>query len=202
MRNRTAASRHPRSASELIRASVSARIDRWVETTLRRMSDEDLQRFVEAQSPAETVAEILTASSAGTEPNDWTELLLRGAQAKREIAERAGGLLSSSDAARVAGISVAGVKQRVERGKLLAVPLSGGQWGFPALQFDRGGRLREGVAEVLAAGAGVDPWTLLSILTDEPESGTEDTLLEGLGSPEARADVIARLAGYGEQGAA
>jgi hypothetical protein len=95
-------------------------------------------------------------------------------------------------------ISVPGVKQRVERHKLLAVPLPGGQWGFPALQFGKDGHVRPGIPEVARAGAHVDPWTLLSILVDDVEDGRGGLLLERLDEPAVLTDVLNRLATYGE----
>jgi hypothetical protein len=175
------------------------RVDRWLRGSLERMSDEEVLRAIEAQSPAETIAEILIATPEtrfGSE-NDWAELLLRGADAKRQIAEMVGGLLSSSQAAAVLGISVPGVKQRVDRHKLLAVPLSGGQWGFPALQFAEDGRVRPGVSEVAKAGARIDAWAVLSILVDDAPDGS-GVLLERLDDPGILRDAVHRLETYGE----
>ena len=186
-----------------VRSSLINRVERWLRGSLARMSDDEVFRAVEAQSPAETIAEILAAAPearAGSE-NDWAELLLRGAEAKNRIAELAGGLLSSSEAATVLGISVPGVKQRLERRKLLAVSLPGGQWGFPALQFAEGGRVRAGVPEVVQAGAHVEPWTLLSILVDDVPDGS-GTLLERLDDPAVLHDAVNRLQTYGEHVAA
>jgi hypothetical protein len=187
-----------------LRSSIVIRAQRWLEGSLGRMSDEEVLKLVEAQSPAETIAELLVAAPEVQQArdSDWSELLLRGADAKSRISEFAGGLLSPSEAARLLKISVPGVKQRLERRKLLAVPLPGGQRGFPGLQFREDGRVREGVAEVAAAGAHIDPWTLLSILVDEVEDTTGGTLLERLGDEPVRADVLGRIAGYGEHGAA
>ncbi|HKP76276.1 MAG TPA: hypothetical protein VJT67_12185 [Longimicrobiaceae bacterium] len=168
------------------------------------MSDQEVLKLIEAQTPAETIAELLVATpdTRRTPDGDWTELLLRGAEAKGQIAALAGGLLSPLEAARVLKISVPGVKLRLERRKLLAVPLPGGQRGFPALQFEQDGRVRDGVAEVAAAGANIDPWALLSILVDEAEDAAGGTLLERLGDAAVRADVLGRIATYGEHGAA
>lgn len=184
-----------------VRASLGKRIERYVTHALERMNEEDLLKAVAAQSPSETFAEIMLASAEPHE-HDWSELLLRGATAKGEIMEAAGGLLSSSEAAALLKISVPGVKQRVQRRGLLAVPLPGGQWGFPARQFDREGRVREGVPSVAAAGAGLDPWVLLSILVDDAEDDREGILLERLDDPAVRDDVLSRLASYGEHAAA
>lgn len=182
-----------------VRSSLINRVDRWLRGSLDRMSDEEVLRAVEAQSPAETIAEILVATPetrAGSE-NDWAELLLRGADAKRQIAELVRGLLSSSQTAAVLGISVPGVKQRMDRHKLLAVPLPGGQWGFPALQFAEDGRVRPGVPEVAKAGARIDAWTVLSILVDDAPDGS-GVLLERLDDPEVLRDAVQRLQSYGE----
>jgi hypothetical protein len=186
-----------------LRSSLVNRVQRWLTGSLDQMSDEELLKLVEAQSPAETIAELLVATpTRRAVDDDWTDLLLRGAEAKNQIARLAGGLLSSSQAAEVLRISVPGVKQRLERGKLLAVPLAGGQRGFPALQFQQDGIVRKGVTAVATAGAHLDPWTLLSILVDEVEDPTGGTLLERLDDDGVRADVLSRLARYGEHAAA
>lgn len=186
-----------------VRSSLLNRVERWLRGSLERMSDEEVLRAIEAQSPAETIAEILVASpsSRSAAEDDWAELLLRGAEAKNRIADLVGGLLSSSEAASILGISVPAVKQRMERHKLLAVPLSGGQWGFPALQFVEGGRVRAGISEVAKAGADHDLWTVLSILVDDVPDGS-GILLEHLDDPAILRDALARLATYGEHVAA
>lgn len=192
------------SPSSSLRASLVTRVERWVTSSLEQMSDQEVLKLVEAQSPAETIAELLVATpdTHRAPDSDWTELLLRGADAKSRIAALAGGLLSPLETARVLKISVPGVKLRLERRKLLAVPLPGGQRGFPALQFREDGRVRDGVAEVAAAAAHIDPWTVLSILVDEPEDGGGGTLLERLDEAAVRADVLGRITTYGEHGAA
>ena len=193
----------PLSTASGVRSSLLNRVDRWLRGSLDRMSDEEVLRAIEAQSPAETIAEILVATpeARSASENDWSELLLRGAEAKNRIAQVVGGLLSSSEAAAILGISVPGVKQRMDRRKLLAVPLAGGQWGFPALQFAEGGQVRPGVPEVAKAGAQHDPWTVLSILVDDVPDGS-GILLEHLEDPATLRDVLQRLETYGEHVAA
>lgn len=194
----------PEPATVGVRASLASRVHRWLAGSLNQMSDEEVLKLIEAQSPAETIAEVLAATNDThhIRDSDWTELLLRGAESKSRVAEFAGGLLSPLEAARVLNISVPGVKQRLERRKLLAVPLPGGQRGFPAFQFERDGRVRTGVPEVAAAGAHLDPWVLLSILVDEVEGEAGGTLLERLSDEAVRADALSRIASYGEHGAA
>jgi len=186
-----------------LRSSLANRVQRWLAGSLDQMSDEELLKLVEAQSPVETIAELMVATpTRRAADDDWTDLLLRGAEAKNQIVRLAGGLLSSSQAGEVLRISVPGVKQRLERGKLLAVPLPGGQRGFPALQFQQNGHVRKGVAEVATAGAHLDPWALLAILVDEDDGGEGVTLLERLSEEAVLADVLSRLASYGEHAAA
>jgi hypothetical protein len=187
-----------------VRASLTGRVERWVRQSLDRMSDAEVLKLIEAQSAPETVAEILIAT-AGTAPSaegDWADLLLRGAEARREIAELVGGLLSSSQAAAILRISVPGVKQRMERRRVLAVPMSGGQWGFPALQFDAVGHVRPGLPEALQASAHVPAWTLLSILVDDVEDARGGMLLERLDDERVLRDVMNRVTTYGEHVAA
>jgi hypothetical protein len=183
-----------------VRSSLVSRVERWLSRALERMSDAEVLKVIEAQSPAETIAEILVATpdARAASDGDWAELLLRGAESKRQIAAFVGGLLTSSEAARLLGISIPGVKQRMERHKLFALPLSGGQWGFPALQFAGDGHVRPGVPEVAKAGAHVDPWTLVSILVDDVEDERGGMLLERLDEPAVLSDVLNRLATYGE----
>ncbi|HEX6040264.1 hypothetical protein [Longimicrobium sp.] len=193
----------PRTEGGDVRDSLVGRVDRWLRQFLDRMSDAEVLRIIEAQSPAETMAEILAAvPERAAADSDWAELLLRGARAKNQVAELVGGLLTSSQAAAVLGITVPGVKLRMDRHKLLAVPLPGGQWGFPAFQFARDGRVREGVPEVTRAGARVDAWALLSILVDDVRDDRGGLLLERLDEPAVLADVLHRLATYGEHVAA
>jgi hypothetical protein len=192
----------PPAPASAVRASVAARVNRWITGSLDQLSDEEVLKLVEAQSAAETVAELLAAAPDHRRADgDWTELLLRGADAKSQIAAFAGGLLSPSEAAHLLNISVPGVKQRLERRKLLAVPLPGGQRGFPALQFREDGRVRDGVAEIARAAAEMDPWALLAILVDEAEDETGGVLLERLDDEAVRADVLARVESYGGHGA-
>lgn len=127
----------------------------------------------------------------------WSELVLRGDAAKSGIIEAAGGLLSLSDVAALLETSTAYVEERTQRRELLAVPLPGGELGFPATQFDAG-LVRGGVGIVAEAGVRLDPWVLLSILTENLEDEQEGILLEGLDDAAVRDDVLSRLASYGE----
>lgn len=121
-----------------------------------------------------------------------------GTYAQRQIAKFAGGLLSSSDLAKRLHTDVDDIKQRVENREVLAVRLADGQLRFPALQLRDGNHVRPGTGEVVKAGAHVDAWVLLSILIDDVASPAEGTILEHLDNATVLADVLNRLATYGE----
>ena len=86
-------------------------------------------------------------------------------------------------------------------GRLLAVPLAGGEWGFPACQFTPTG-VAPDLARVLAAAPDAGPWVRLSLLLSrEPSPGDQRLIdLVALGR---HVDDAARIArSYGVQGAA
>lgn len=187
-----------------IRAGLEASLLRRVESTMRasleRMSAEDLLRAVEAPTPAATVAQILSAApEVGLEGDSaWTRALARGAARKQEMIQRADGVLSSGEVARLLGITVSAVNQRRSRHRsILAVPLSGGEWGFPARQFGDGD-VRKGVAEVVKAAGEMNPWVLLSILLDPVADAEGPMLLDRLDDEAVRADALNRVRTHGE----
>lgn len=191
----------PTSFREGIEQSLESRATEIFRTALRRMTPEQLQRAVGAATAAGTIVEVLNASpDVGLRKETaMTRALARGAVAKQEMIMEAGGCFSSGEVAKLLGITQSGVNLRRSRHTLLAVPLSGGEWGFPARQF-HDGELRPGLAEVLRAARGMNPWVLLSILLD-PVVGSDDTvLLDALDRPEVQGDILTRIATYGQQG--
>lgn len=180
------------------------RVESSLRASLRRMTSSELMRAVEAPSPAATVAQIISAApDVGMEQESaWTRALARGAARKQEMIQRAGGVLSSGQVAELLGITVSAVNQRKNRHRsILTVPLSGGEWGFPAKQF-ADGAVRAGVAEVVRKAADLNPWVLLSILLDDAAGEGGPTLLDRLDDPAVRADVLRRVRTYGEHLAA
>lgn len=190
-----------KSFREGIEQSLEERVVSGIRASLRLMTPEQLQRAVAAPTPAATVVEVLNAApDAGLQRETATmRALARGAAAKQAMIGAAGGLMSSGEVARLLGISVSAVNLRRARNTILALPLAGSEWGFPARQFTTGD-LRRGVAEVVRAAGTMSRWVLLSILIDTiPTSGT--TLLESLEQPEVLDDVLSRVGSYGEHGA-
>jgi hypothetical protein len=195
-------------AADPVRAGVEAALLRRVEQTmrasLRRMTASDLMRAVEAPTPAATIAQIISASpDVGlTQESSWTHALARGAAHKQEMIQRAGGVLSSAQVAELLDISVSAVNQRKNKHRsILAVPLSGGEWGFPVRQFAEE-NVRAGVAEVVKAAGDMNPWILLSILLEPVAEEEGPTLLDRLDDPALRQDALNRVRTYGEHVAA
>jgi hypothetical protein len=177
--------------------SLEDRAAAVLRASLKRMTTEQLQRAVAAPTAAATVVEVLSASpEVGLQRETaTTRALARGAVAKQEMIQEAGGCLSSGEVARLLGITPSAVNVRRARRTILAVPLSGGEWGFPARQF-AGGEVRGGVAEVVRAAGELSPWVLLSILLDPLPGGA--TLLDRTDDAAVRADLLARVGSYGE----
>jgi hypothetical protein len=197
-----------RTGRDLSRQSVEASLLRRVQRTLRDslsgMSAADLYRAMEAPTPAATVAQIISAAPDVGLPAEtaWTRALARGAARKQDLIARAGGCFSSGQVADLLGISVSAVNQRKNKHKsILAVPLSGGEWGFPVRQF-LDGDVRRGVAEVVRAAADMNPWVLLSILLDDAGENGGPALLDRLDDESVRADVLQRVRSHGEHVAA
>lgn len=194
--------KRPRSTRAALEASLLRRVGGLLEESVARMTERELMRAVEAPTPAATVVQVIASSpdmGLSREPG-WTQALARGAVRKQELIERAGGCYSSSQAAALIGISVSAVNLRKKRGRILAVPLSGGESGFPARQFEDA-EVRAGVAEVVGAAAEMNPWVLLSILLNPISQPGGPAPLDRLDDEAVRAEVLARIRGYGVHGA-
>ena len=189
----------PASLRESIERSLESRATTGFRESLGRMTLEQLQRAVAAPTAAGTVVEVLSAAPDVGLPREtaMTRALARGAVAKQEMIQEAGGWFSSGEVARLLGITVSGVNLRRARNAILAVPLSGGEWGFPARQF-AGGELREGMAELVRRAGSMDRWVLLSILLDPVPGSAGEVIIDHLDRPEVRGDVLARIGSYGE----
>jgi hypothetical protein len=201
------AAEHP-PAADPVRAGLEAallrRVEQAMRASLRRMTSSELMRAVEAPTPAATMAQIISATpDVGlAEESGWTRALARGAARKQEMIQRASGCLSSSEVAELLGISVSAVNQRKNKHRsILAVPLSGGEWGFPVRQFAEAA-VRPGVAEVVRAASEMNPWILLSILLEPVAEEGGPTLLDRLDQLSVRQDALDRVRTYGEHVAA
>lgn len=191
----------PRTFREGVERSLVYKATDLFRRSLRQMTTEQIERVIAAPTPAATVVEVLNAApEVGlAKETATTRALARGAAAKQEMIQAAGGFLSSGEVATLLGKSVSAVNQRRARNQILAVPLSGGEWGFPASQF-ASEDLRTGIAEVVSTARTMNPWVLLSILLDRvPGSGSR--IIDLLDRPDVMEDVLTRVRSYGEHGA-
>lgn len=120
----------------------------------------------------------------------------RGAQAKGELLQNAGGALRLGEVASRLGVSAQAVHARRKRGTLLAVPQANGEWLYPACQFGPDGAL-PGLGTVLQAFSVRSPWTQLAVLLAPAPSLGGRTPLQALheGHPAAAAEAVST---YGE----
>jgi hypothetical protein len=133
----------------------------------------------------------------------WSESLDRGTAIRESALEEAGGALSAREVAELLGITGETVEQRRRRGELLAVPISSGEWGYPARQLTPDGRVRDGLKDVLAAfSADEDPWVILAFLTNPDPLSGEAIAFDALDDPEATRAMIPIARTFWEQGAA
>lgn len=191
----------PRSFREGVERSLVGKATHLLRASLKQMSTEQIERAIAAPTPAATVVEVLNAAlDVGlARETATTRSLARGAAAKQEMLQTGGGCLSSSEVAKLLGKTVSAVNQRRARNQILAVPLSGGEWGFPARQF-ASGDLRRGIAEVVSTAGSMNPWVLLSILLDRVP-GSELRIIDSLDNPEVMEDIRTRIRSYGQHGA-
>jgi hypothetical protein len=206
----TSWSRTPRNGADAARLSDAAirdalfrRVEEFLRESIAQMTDAELLAIISAPTDIETIARVVAASPVRVEDqNDWSQALLRGALHKESALRAAGGVLSSGEVADVLGITVAGVKQRQRRGKLLAVPTASGEWGYPARQFDEHGRVRAGLPAVIEAfGPETDPWVVLAFLTNPVPGSDTGVAFDSLDDPAATAALVHLAGTFGEHGA-
>jgi hypothetical protein len=183
---------------------VSAFVDRYAPVLQRlgaRASRESLREAIAAGDPASGLARLLaeTGPLDPPVPDPLAAARARGALAKQEVLEVAGGVYRVSEVAELLGITRQAVDGRRTRGTLLAVPQANGEWVYPACQFTDAGVL-PGLDWFLKAFQVPEPWTQLSVLLAQSPRLDERTPLEALrtGDTEA-ARAVARE--YGEHAA-
>jgi hypothetical protein len=148
--------------------AVIARSVRAIVAAVEGASTERLGSALAAATDAGSAALILSEAQANSSVNQLDPLfasVLRGGAIKKELVDRAGGLIETADVARHLGISRQAVAKRVQRGTLLALPGPSGSLRFPAMQFAENGTL-EGLEKVLGAFNVHSPWTRLAVLLD------------------------------------
>jgi transcriptional regulator with XRE-family HTH domain len=122
---------------------------------------------------AALVAEGILVQEAGTGSPSKADAIARGVTIKQRLPEEAGGTLSSETVAGLLGVTRATVAKYRRDQKLLGLPTPGGDFLYPACQFDDD-RPLPGLAQALAAFRTADPWYRLQVLL------TPDPNLDGI----------------------
>lgn len=148
---------------------LSTRLEGSLERIISSLSPGAARRALEAPGPVTTIVVALEEflrehpEALITDPDALNATRL--AAAKQGIIEMAGGLISTSDAAEILGISPSAVRKRIERGQLLSIPSASGEHRLPRVQF-RDGTALAGVEAVLMAMHIEDPWMRTQLFLD------------------------------------
>jgi hypothetical protein len=186
-------------ARAIMAAAFIQRYSSLLERLGQTASDEAIAHALGAPDEVGGLAALLAEVGPATPPavDPLAPARARGAQAKGELLQQAGGALRLGEVARRLGVSPQAVHARLKRGTLLAVPQANGEWLYPACQFGPDGAL-PGLGAVLQAFAVRSPWTQLSVLLAPTKALGGRTPLQALqaGEPEAAAQAVST---YGEQ---
>jgi hypothetical protein len=137
--------------------ALMARISRYFARAIQALPNEDQAAALAASSDILAVIETLARQSAQASPE--AAVRLRGAVGRQRLLHEEGGVIGPAQVAELLGVSRQAVGQRRTAGKLLGIPGPGG-YRYPLWQFT-GAEVLPGLAKVLAALAGHDPWTVL-----------------------------------------
>ncbi len=154
-----------------------------------------------AGSLATLVSHLAEASPALAAADPEAAAIARAAGEKGQLLESVP-TISAAVAAQLLGMTTEGVRKKRLRHQLLAVEY-GGEWRFPAFQFDPDGHVRDGVREVLAVVARIPItglWAQLDFLVarDAVDDGSS---VSGLIVAGRVSEALTVVANYGEGGA-
>lgn len=181
--------------NETVLSALRKRFDRAFAFSLENASAESLQRALEAPTDVGSAARLLSnvvgADMAVSTLDPLAAAVVRGAALKKDLAERAGGLLDTASVMDILDVSRQAIAKQVQRGKLLAVGGGTGKYLFPAVQFTASGVIT-GLPEVLAAFNVESPWSRLALLLDTDPSLGGRSVIEALsdGDLDAVLDVV------------
>jgi len=123
--------------------------------------------------------------------------LARNVEHRRQLLERAGGVLSAEQAGKLAGISRQAIDKRRRNGAILAIR-EGSDWKYPVRQF-RDGEVLAGIADIVSGFETQGPWAALDFLLAPDGVLGGRSPLEALqrGEREAVARLVRASAGDG-----
>jgi hypothetical protein len=165
-----------------IRAVFVRRTEALLERLADQASDEALAAALEAPSDLGGLARLLSelAPGMGLERIDpFAEAIARGAAAKQELLQEAGGGWGSTQVARHLGLTRQAVDKRRKAGKLLALQSGHGDYVYPVCQFTEHGVLA-GFDRFLAACPPSGGWTRLDLLLTPAEEIGNESPVEAL----------------------
>lgn len=145
------------------------RLENSVDWLIRSLSREAKLAVISSADVPQLVLS-LARNTPSTDPaeTDAAERLVRTAEFKRDLLQRAGGSLTAEQVRTLLGYkSVQAVYKAVAVGRLLVLDDNGTKL-FPAFQFD-GSHILPGMADFLAAAPDTSPWALLQFMVDGAE---------------------------------
>ncbi|MGI9183183.1 MAG: hypothetical protein ACR2H9_22110 [Longimicrobiaceae bacterium] len=182
-------------------ALTTAFVQRYLHLLQRLGDAAPAQALLDALAASDDVAGLaeLLAEVAPLDPprpDPLAAAYARGARAKEEILEKAGGGYRAGEVAEMLGVSPQAVHARRQRGTLLAVPQLNGEFLYPACQFTGSGVV-PGLDRFLKAFHVQSPWTRLAVLlSPSPQLEGRSPLEALLASEMEGAIAVART--YGE----
>jgi len=180
---------------------------RWTELlrTLRKgLDDQTLREASEAPSDFEAlVLSLLRSPPEITAGDPLLGAKLRGLQARRQLIEQSGGLLTTTQVAKLLNLTNQAVLKRADQNKLVDITQERRGHYFPAFQFTQEGKVVAGIPEVLSelAKGSHAGWAAVTFFVSGNERLDGRTPLEVLKAGDVAA-VVRAADWYGEQGSA
>jgi hypothetical protein len=153
-----------------LRRAVSA-LERISGNVPARLLTEALAAPTDVGSLAQLLSRSEAVGSAVTDLDPLASSLARNVEHRQTLLTLAGGALSADEAGRILGITRQAVDKRRRAGSLLAVR-EGGDWRYPACQFENG-EVVAGIPDVVRSFGPERPWVALDFLL------APDTVLSG-----------------------
>ena len=160
-----------------LRTALQRRLHRAVDAGALALSPQKALEILSLGDDREVlaalVAEGVLVQEAREGRSSKADAIARGVAIKQRLLQEAGGTLSSETVAGLLGVTRATVAKYRRDEKLLGLPTPGGDFLYPAGQFDND-RPLPGLAHALAAFRTGDPWYRLQVLL------TPDPNLDGI----------------------
>jgi hypothetical protein len=187
-----------------IRSAVLVRALDNITHTVELLDIESLENIVSSSSNSEVLLSLFEESIVlefKRPPHDdpLRSLRLKGIQAKKELLNREGGVITSGQVTELLGISRQAVDKRRRQGKLLALSLGKRGYFYPVWQFSENGVL-PGFETIMNVLKNYDPWMKVVFMLNANDRLDNRTPLEEL--REGQLDRVFEAARVtGDQGA-